>query len=118
LYAQRDVVPVDVRKRLPFANATFDVVFTEHMLEHIDYVDGAHLCRQIFRILKPGGRVRIAVPDLRFLIDLYTGPKSPLQERYVQWASRSFPPQLPTSDAGVINNFFRAFVHRFSYDFQ
>ena len=49
----------DVR-RLPFADASFDVVTAMDIVEHIDD-DKAASC-EIFRVLKPGGRLFVTVP--------------------------------------------------------
>lgn len=44
--------------RLPFENGKFDVVFSVGVLEHVHEVGGKDIdsTREIFRILKPGGR--------------------------------------------------------------
>ena len=118
LYAQRDVVPVDVRKPLPFESASFDLVFTEHMLEHVEYTQAEDACREIFRVLKPGGRVRVAVPDLDFLFALYAQPRSAVAEDYFRYALKWLRPGLPATEAGVIDGFLRGHGHRFMYDFR
>jgi len=69
------------------------------------------------RILKPGGRIRIATPDLSFLIDLYAPYKSELQNDYIRWALDNFVPDVPAPlDTFVINNFVRDWGHKFIYD--
>ncbi|MFB9265899.1 class I SAM-dependent methyltransferase [Bradyrhizobium erythrophlei] len=40
-------------ERLPFADATFDLVFARAVLHHTRDLDGA--CREMFRVLRPGG---------------------------------------------------------------
>jgi SAM-dependent methyltransferase len=47
-------------QRLPFDDASFDVVFASHVLEHVP--DDAAAIRQIHRILKPGGTAFLPVP--------------------------------------------------------
>ena len=54
-----DLTRADVR-RLPFADASFDVVTAMDIIEHIDD-DKAASC-EIFRVLKPGGRLYVTVP--------------------------------------------------------
>jgi hypothetical protein len=47
----------------------------------------------------------------------HTGPKTPLQRDYIEWITQSFiPSALAASDTFVVNNFFRAWGHRFIYD--
>ena len=66
--------------------------------------------------LVPGGGIRVATPDLAFLIRLYDSSKSDLQKRYVDWSVETFIPGLATrQDTFVINNFFRDWGHRFIY---
>jgi SAM-dependent methyltransferase len=54
------VIQADAR-RLPFSEATFDVVVCLDVLEHI--VEDQLVASEIFRVLKPGGRFLIAVPE-------------------------------------------------------
>lgn len=49
----------DVR-RLPFADASFDVVTAMDIIEHIN--DDKAASSEIFRVLKPGGRLFVTVP--------------------------------------------------------
>lgn len=44
-------------QRLPFADATFDVVLSTVMMHHLSRPDREEGARQIRRVLKPGGRV-------------------------------------------------------------
>lgn len=48
------------RDALPFADATFDVVYTDQVLEHISGLD--RLLGEVSRVLKPGGRFQVVVP--------------------------------------------------------
>jgi len=47
------------------------VVYHSHVLEHFSKKDGELLIKNCFRILKPGGIIRIAVPDLEGIAKLY-----------------------------------------------
>lgn len=112
-----DVLPLDARKPLPFPDASFDFVFSEHVIEHMDFVEGCAMLEECRRVLKPGGRIRIATPDLAFLIGLYGKNKSEEQQRFLQWSKDCFLPWAPNADdTYVINNAVRDWGHRFIYD--
>ena len=61
--------------RLPFAARTFDLVVSNHSLEHFDDLDGA--LREIGRVIKPGGALFVAVPDA-----------STFSDRLYRWLAR------------------------------
>src|SRR5207302_349822 len=48
-----------------------DAVYGSHVLEHLEPEAAMRLLRECFRILKPGGIVRIVVPDLGVIVRLY-----------------------------------------------
>jgi len=48
-------------ERLPFADATFDVVFSHEVLEHVD--DDRACAVEMVRVTRPGGRIVIFVPN-------------------------------------------------------
>ena len=119
LNATRETIFLDARRRFPFDDCTFDYIFSEHLIEHLEYQSGIDMLREFFRILKPRGKIRIATPDLRFLIELYNPKKTELQERYISWTVDSFLSHSGVhQDVFVINNFFRDWGHKFIYDFK
>jgi predicted SAM-dependent methyltransferase len=87
------------------------------MIEHVDYEAGEAMLRECFRVLKPGGRVRIATPDLDVVVGLHSNEKTDAQRQYIDWAIAKFVPTIQgDKDVFVINNFFRAWGHRFIYN--
>lgn len=62
----------DVRKLpLPVPAETYDLVYMSHILEHIPWMQTLDALREIRRILKPGGKVEIWVPDFAKLVKAY-----------------------------------------------
>jgi SAM-dependent methyltransferase len=56
---------------LPFADNSQRVVYSSHMMEHVEDDALERLLQEIHRILKPGGAVRIEVPDADKLVAAY-----------------------------------------------
>jgi predicted SAM-dependent methyltransferase len=116
---KNEIVYLDARKPFPLPSASFDVVFSEHMIEHLTYEDGLGCLRESLRVLRPGGRIRIATPSIDRLIRLYDDTPSDVQRRYVRWSIESFVDGASAYLPGfVLNNFFRDWGHRFIYDTQ
>jgi predicted SAM-dependent methyltransferase len=114
---KNEIVFLDATKPFPLPDAAFDLVFSEHMIEHLTYDDGIRCLAECHRVLRPGGRIRIATPSLDRLITLYDPDQSDLQRRYVRWSIDSFQGGKAPYLAGfVVNNFFRDWGHQFIYD--
>lgn len=62
IYKRLDVC--DASTRLPYADATFDLVFNNSALEHIENIDST--LAEIARVLKPGGIFAVTIFNHRF----------------------------------------------------
>ena len=112
----KTIMPVvDVTKKFPFDTGTFNYVFSEHMIEHINYQDGVKMLKESFRVLKSNGKIRISTPDLQFLIDLYSKEKNQLQKDYIEWSCKNYN-LTEGSIIEVVNNYFQSWGHQFIYD--
>jgi predicted SAM-dependent methyltransferase len=58
-----DVV-ADLACGLPFRDAHIDYIHTEDFVEHIDLESGRRFFAEAFRVLRPGGVMRVLTPDL------------------------------------------------------
>jgi len=56
---------------VPFHAETVDYIYSSHMLEHLFREDAQALLRDAHRVLRSGGTIRIAVPDLTYALQLY-----------------------------------------------
>lgn len=61
----------DFANGLPFEADSVDFIFCSHVLEHFYAEEASRLMREVRRVLKPGGRVRICVPDLAIAVRHY-----------------------------------------------
>jgi predicted SAM-dependent methyltransferase len=57
--------------KLPFNDATFDLVYAAHVLEHVPWMHTGRALAEAYRILKPGGVIEIWVPNFAYLVDCY-----------------------------------------------
>ena len=57
----------DVRGGIPAATGGVDLIHASHFLEHLSYDEGLRFLKECRRVLKPGGTLRLAVPDAQLL---------------------------------------------------
>ena len=67
----KNVIAHNLLKGIDFPANTFDLVYHSHVLEHFSKIDGENLIIECFRVLKPGGILRIAIPDLEQISKKY-----------------------------------------------
>lgn len=114
-------LPIDARFPLPLESGAFQGIYTHHFLEHVPYESARAFLAESFRILAPGGRLRIAVPDAGKLLDLYA-LHTPEGDEAVMNFYPSYhrkPQHLTPMD--VVNHVFRderANTHFFAWDFR
>ena len=111
------VMYINAAKPFPLRDCTLDYIFSEHQIEHLTYDEGLFMLRECWRVLKPGGRMRIATPDLEAMVGLYASNKSDLQQRYIKWMIERYVAETGIyHECFVINNAFLNLGHRFIYD--
>ncbi|MGE0315516.1 MAG: methyltransferase domain-containing protein [Lautropia sp.] len=112
-----DVIHIDATRRFPLPDASVDRIFSEHMIEHLSYVDGLTMLAECRRVLKPGGRIRVSTPDLLALLDLCRKDRSALQQQFLDWSTERFIDWAPyAGEAIFLNHFVRSWGHQFVYD--
>lgn len=65
------VIAANILKGLPFPDNTFEVIYHSQVLEHIPKENAPKFMDECYRVLKPGGIIRVVVPDLENIVDEY-----------------------------------------------
>ncbi|EAZ88809.1 glycosyltransferase, partial [Crocosphaera chwakensis] len=68
---QEGVIAYDLRKGIPFDDASFDVVYHSHVLEHFTKGEAERFLEECHRVLRPNGLIRVVVPDLEQIARQY-----------------------------------------------
>lgn len=73
----------DLSYGIPLNDNAVDFVYSSHFLEHLFLKDAQALLKESWRVLKPGGVVRVSVPDLAYAVKIYnSGKKREMLENY------------------------------------
>ena len=110
----RETVYLNANKALPLPPDSFAFIFHEHFLEHFSYADGKRILSECYRLLQPGGILRVVTPDLGFLIRLHE-QRSGIEQRYLA-ANAPAGMREDLAATWVINQFVREWGHLFIYD--
>lgn len=106
----------DLRQGIPFVpDGTFDAVYSEHFLEHIDRRSALQLARDCLRVLRGGGRIRVAMPDLdKLLRDYHEDNKYPeVHDEFAEFYGALFRTRGELLDIAM-----RAWGHTYLYNYE
>lgn len=69
--ASTQVRRLNLLSQLPFPDQYFQVIYSSHFLEHVPVEKVQQLLRDWRRLLKPGGKIRLVLPDFQILARRY-----------------------------------------------
>ena len=81
----RDVLKVDLLRPLPIQSETVDIVYSSHFLEHVPRESIHLLLSECARILKPGGVIRLVMPDFEEMCRAYLGHRDNNEHQYADF---------------------------------
>ncbi|WP_085647542.1 MULTISPECIES: methyltransferase domain-containing protein [unclassified Pseudomonas] len=97
---------LDLTEPLPFADSSVSHIFNEHFIEHVTREQAVAFLKECFRVLTPGGAIRITTPNLRFLTHSY------FSDSKNEWGDL----WQPNSRCQMMNEGMRSWGHQFVYD--
>jgi predicted SAM-dependent methyltransferase len=113
---RESIIYMDATQRFPFDNDAFSFVFSEHMIEHISLTQGVFMLKECYRVLKPGGVLRVVTPNIRFLLELFSSNKTAIQQKYISSYKKFYDGFDMVNEVMVINTFLKEWGHQFVYD--
>lgn len=67
----QEVVAHNLLAGIPFEDNTFEAVYHSHVLKHFPKAKAGKFIQECYRVLQPGGVIRVAVPDLSRIVAHY-----------------------------------------------
>jgi predicted SAM-dependent methyltransferase len=103
----KDVLAYNLLNGIPFQDNAFDVVYHSHVLEHFPKDRAELFIKECYRVLKPGGVLRVAVPDLEQIVRLYLqqleqvrDSSTPLNQANYDWSLLEMYDQMVRNTSG------------------
>jgi len=101
----------DMRRPLLYKDNSVDFIYNEHFIEHATIEEAVKILKVFYRVLKLGGVLRIATPDLDYLIEKYISPSWKNQD----WIE-TYGYQWIQTRAEMLNICFREWGHQYLYN--
>jgi len=95
-----EVRRLDARRPLPFADGSVDAVYHSHVLEHLSAAEAAGFLAECWRVLRPGGAVRVVVPDLEGIAKAYLCALAEGNMILSEWTRLELTDQLARNHSG------------------
>jgi predicted SAM-dependent methyltransferase len=108
-----EILTLDLRPGLPLADASVAALLSEHFLEHLPFeLVRTRLIPDILRVLEPGGRVRLSVPNGEYFVEQYLACRAGRHEPVFEENRRGKTPMM------MLNEVAHGYGHYFLYDFD
>ena len=107
---------LDMARRMPLPDGCMQYVFGEHVIEHVPEDVGRRALAEMYRVLRPGGVVRLTTPDLRKIIALYEDRNPEMRlEQYIPFLD-AISGKTHERPCQMFNDFMRLWGHAWVYD--
>lgn len=107
---------LDATRRFPIRDNSVSYIFGEHFIEHVPRREALAFLNESFRVLRPGGVLRISTPDVEALARAYLN--DPEHVRLLNERNRLLGYQCSCYPVDVLNTAFMADHHVCLYDAQ
>jgi len=115
--SDRNIKQLDINynlaKGIPFKDSSVDYIYNEHFIEHLTVEEGLLFLKECKRVLKKGGILRIATPDLAEIIKFYNNEN--WKEDCYDFFNK-FNLNFVKTRAEVVNMDFHWWGHKWLYD--
>ena len=111
----------DALEPYPIEDESFEFAYSEHFIEHVPLDGAIAWLREIRRLLRPGGFLRLSTPDLRRYVEGYLDPEGSFfaEHREVLLQVPKFRETgVPERRGFMVNQIFRYFEHQWIYDLE
>jgi predicted SAM-dependent methyltransferase len=81
---------VNLLEKHPFPDCSINFGFSEDMLEHLNQAESIFFLGECFRVLKPGGVIRLRFPGLEGVLNRHYSPISEIRLREGEFEAYSF----------------------------
>lgn len=110
---------LDATQRFPFDDGTLNYIFSEHVIEHLTYDEGKAMVAEAYRVLAPGGKMRVSTPNMARFIELFDKNPSEEAKAYIdgkrywhEWPREGNPATI------ILNLQMSSWGHKFMYDVE
>ena len=119
-HIEKETIFLDASKKFDIPDQTFDFIYAEHLFEHLNIEGQINMLAECKRVLRKGGVLRIATPNLNFLLQITQGGKDDFLSNYLKWASNAYFPKNLSINMSNLNNevhFLNHYFHNWGHQF-
>lgn len=106
----------DVTRALPVEDGAFAWAYSEHLVEHVTPEQALLWLKDVRRVLRPGGLLRLTTPDLERYVSAYAARDDAFFADHARRLAELGLPGMPTRRAFMVNQIFQFWGHRWIYD--
>lgn len=111
-------IPIDITKKLPFNDNSFDLIYSSHLIEHVYFNDFKKFLKESYRILKKGGKNIISTPSLEKIAKILYLDLKEEKEIMIQRHKKYMPADEFLNSIHLNNMIHINFGHKYLYDYQ
>ena len=106
----------DITLGVPLPSDYYQTVYHCHFLEHLDNQQGWEFLKECWRILVPGGTMRVVVPDLELWCKSYVEKRM----EFLTWYQTQLDsnPTLYSTPGQILMGHLQGWQHKMAYDFD
>jgi hypothetical protein len=74
------------------------------------------MLNECHRVMCKDGEIRVTTPDMNAVVGLLANPRSPVQERHIEFFNKHFLPKThPDTPGAIVNTSFKSWGHTFIF---